>query len=184
MTSDEQLDRRQLEAATSRSLPSAVTLDAETSTLRDGFMVLGQAALAAGTDFDEAALLARVQASCLNDVASPRPRKISTAGWTLLLSGALAAAALVAMARIAGSWPDHEQVVVAPPSPELDEVDSATASFDASLPAWDDPLDDEIAAAESSLSDLSGRWTGIDGSLSNMNQSLESLSDDLSDGSL
>lgn len=182
MTSDQQLDRQQLEAATSRLLPADAVLDAETSTLRDGFIALGKAVEAA--DYDEAALLARVQAACVNDDASPQPRAISTASWTLLLSGALAASALIAMARIAVSWPDRHQVVVAPPSPERDEVDSATASFDASLPAWDDPLDDEIAAAENSLADLSGRWTGIDGSLSNMNQSLESLSDDLSDGSL
>jgi hypothetical protein len=182
MTSDQQFNRQQLEAATSRLLPADTVLDAETSTLRDGFIALGKAVEAA--DYDEAALLARVQAACESDRTPPQPRAISTASWTLLLSGALAAAALIAMARIAVIWPDRHQVVVAPPSPELDEVDSATASFDAWLPAWDDPLDDEIAAAENSLADLSDRWTGIDGSLSNMNQSLESLSDDLSDGSL
>jgi hypothetical protein len=50
--------------------------------------------------------------------------------------------------------------------------------------AWDDPLDEEIAAAESSLADLSGGLTGIDGALSDMNHTLEALSDDLSGGSL
>jgi hypothetical protein len=185
MTSQQQHDRQQLEAATSRTLPPDAALDGETSAMRDGFIALGRAAETAGADYDEAALLARVQAACADDAAPTPATRGTSPNWSLLLSGALAAAALIAVARIAVSWPETEQVVVAPSAPmqPLDEPTQNAITNDSVL-AWDDPLDDEIAAAESNLADLSGRWTGIDGSLSNMNQSLEALSDDLSDGSL
>lgn len=189
------LDRLQLEAATSRKQPSGAALGGETSALRDGFMALGRAVeAAADADFDEAALVARVQAMSAVESAPIRPVRAVGINWPVLLSGALAAAALIALVRIAANLPESDQIVIAPRAATQDSTlpheqgfadngSSDPASDSANL-AWDDPLDDEIAAAQSNLADLSGRLTGIDGSLSNMNQTLEALSDDLSGESL
>jgi hypothetical protein len=186
MTSDEQLSRQQLEVATSRLLPADCQLDAETSTLRDGFLTLGRTAEAAGADYDEAALVARVRAACASQ-PSPPARGAMPRHWSLVLGGLLAASALIAMVRIVATWPAADDaVVVKPPSPTQVQIASSgspAADHNSSL-AWDDPLDEEIAAAESTLADLSGQQTGIDGVLSDMNQTLEALSDDLSGGSL
>lgn len=187
MTSDEQLSRQQLEAATSRTLPADAPQGAETSALREGFMALGQALECAGAEFDEAALVARVRAACANE-PSPAVRNTAPRGWSLLLGGILAASALVAFVRIVAIWPAAgNAVVVAPHAPTHVEVAKGgwpEEDRQSSGLAWDDPLDEEIAAAESSLADLSGGLTGIDGALSDMNQTLEALSDDLSGGSL
>ncbi len=196
MNGDQQLDRQQLEAATSRTLPTSAALDSETSALRDGFIAVGKAVESAAADYDEAAFLARVQAACLQEDTLVAPATRTTPTWALLLSGVLAASALIAVVRIVVTWPSAAAVVVAPsvptpnsdPQPEPsraivnDQTTEPGASYSAL--AWDDPLDQEIAAAQSSLADLSGPLTGIDGHLSNMNQSLEALSDDLSGESL
>jgi hypothetical protein len=197
MNDETQLDRQQLETATSRSLPAGAPLDGETSALRDGFMSLGRALEGAAADFDEAALIARVQSACRRDSAVDVPSRNMARYWPLLLSGALAASALVAVLRIVANWPTaNDAFVGAPQSPTqtneqpqdsrpqfADDGPSAPNSSTSAL-AWDDPLDEEIAAAEVGLADLSGRLIGIDGALSNMNQTLEALSDDLSAGSL
>jgi hypothetical protein len=187
MNDETQLDREQLEAATSRSLPAGAPLESETSALRDGFIALGHAVERAAADYDEAALIARVQSACRRDAAAELPSRSAVRYWPLVLSGALAAAALFAVARIVVTWPAaNEAVVVAPQSPTTPMAGGGPVATgtDRSALAWDDPLDEEIAAAQSSLADLSGRPTGIDGALSNMNQTLEALSDDLSGGSL
>jgi len=50
--------------------------------------------------------------------------------------------------------------------------------------AWSDPLDDEIALAAATLDQLSSRHRGFDGSLLEMNERLEALSQELSIESL
>ena len=192
MTDDHELTRQQLEAVTSRTLHATGALDSETSALRDGFITLGRSVEAAAAEYDEAALIARVQASCLSDDAPVTPAPRRTPLWALVLSGVLAASALIAVVRIVSIWSDGAAVVAQPKSPtentddELlpDALVDGTSSTDDAAIAWDDPLDDEIAAAQSSLADLSGPLTGIDSELSNINQSLDALSDDLSGESL
>jgi hypothetical protein len=188
MTSDEQLHRQQLDVATSRSMPPDARLDAETSALRDGFMALGREAEAAGADYDEQALIARVRSACASQ-PTPPARAMTPRGWSLLLGGILAACALVAAVRIAAIWPAAGDAVVvvepqAPRDTQIAQGGSPQAEDESSGLAWDDPLDDEIAAAESSLANLSGGLTGIDGALSDMDQTLEALADDVSGGSL
>jgi hypothetical protein len=197
MNSSETQDRPQLEAATSRSLAPDAALDAETSSLREGFITLGRVVEAASADYDEAALIARVRSACADQTPAVEVRRRSSP-WPLVLGGALALSALIAIVRIVVTWPAaNDAVVHAPsaptrtndsprePSPTQVAGDGAEAmSADQSALAWDDSLDEEIAAAQSRLADMSGSLTGIDGTLSNINQTLEALSDDLSGGSL
>lgn len=185
MNKETELTREQLDAATSRSLPADTSLDSETSALRDGFMSLGRAVESAAADYDEAALIARVQSACRHEAAVDLPSRNITRYWPLLLSGALAASALVAVARIAVIWPAGDVVVVTQPAPNGDpSVDPAVeplapAEDPAIAGSWHDPLDEEIAAAQSSLTRLGSSAGGIDGTLSNMNQTLEAISDEL-----
>lgn len=183
MNDETQLTREQLDAATSRSLPPGAPLDSETSSLRDGFMALGRAVESAAADYDEAALIARVQSACRRESATELPARNAARLRPLLLSGALAAAALVAAARIVVTWPADTAVVVTHPAPTAaddSKVDPLTPTDDSAVAgSWHDPLDEEIAAAESSLTRLGSSSGGIDGALSNMNQTLEAMSDDL-----
>jgi hypothetical protein len=183
MNDESQHGREQLEAATSRSLRTNAALDAETSALRDGFMALGRAVEAAATDYDEAALIARVQSACRHEAAIELPNRNASRLWPLVLSGALAAAALVAAVRIAVTWPADTSVVVTQPAPAAagdSHVDPLTPTDDSAVAgSWHDPLDEEIAAAQSSLARLGASPGGIDGTLSNMNQTLEAMSDEL-----
>ena len=186
MNDETQLDREQLEVATSRSLRTNA-LDAETSALRDGFMALGRAVETAAADYDEAALIARVQSACRRDAAAELPTRNAARLWPLFLSGALAAAALVAVARIAVTWPAGAAVVVTQPAPTAAGDSNADPAIEPLIPteesaiagSWHDPLDEEIAAAQSSLTRLGASPGGIDGTLSNMNQTLEAMSDEL-----
>jgi hypothetical protein len=193
MNRDQQHEREQLEAATSRAAGVAAQ-DAETAALRGGFVALGQALETAAADYDEAALIARLQASCAGDlqVAVPQPADRSAKLWQLVLTGALAASALFAIVRITISWSAGNVVAVAPAAPSGPDiaVQQETPVVDiepdalAQSDAWDDPLDEEIVAAQDSLAELVGSPQTIDGALSNMNQTLEALADDLDGGSL
>lgn len=205
MNDDQELDQAQLEAATSRSLPAGVTLDAETSALRDGFIAWGRTVESTAADYDEALLLARLQASCADEgrpAVAAQSRRASDI-WVVIAGGVLAASALIAVVRIASSWPAGDSVVVTRQAPHETNVATAPAvprqhakqpivaddpgthalAFD-SIATWADPLDDEIAAAQTSLSGLSGDRPGIDGALSNIKGTLEALSDDLTNESL
>jgi hypothetical protein len=50
--------------------------------------------------------------------------------------------------------------------------------------AWSDPLDDEIQGAAERLREIVAQGTGVDASLSNLSDHLESMSDDLTESSL
>jgi hypothetical protein len=146
-------------------------------------MALGHAVEnAARADYDEAALIARVQSACRHEADVELPRGQASRVWPLLLSGALAAAALVAAVRIAVTWPASTDVVVTQPAPAAGDshVDPLTPTDESAVAgSWHDPLDEEIAAAQSSLTRLGASPGGIDGTLSNMNQTLEAMSDEL-----
>lgn len=194
MTSDQEHERGQLEAATSRAPEAGGELDAETAALRNGFFALGRALDTAAAEYDEAAAIARLQALCAENAsvtAAGRTRRW-TQLWEVVLGGALAASALIATVRIVASWRAADAVVVTPSAPRDNQVavlpetsgDDSAQDVWQQPDAWNDPLDEEIVAAEDSLADLSGRPPGIDGALSDMNQTLEALADDLAGESL
>ena len=175
----------QLRVATTRSLPPSTQLDSETAAARESFLSLGSAIESASGTFDESALLARLNKSCLESPVVPLKPSQSKRDWlSLLLTGALAAAALVAIVRIANEPSGTGQPVAAIKwSPALIETGGIRTPEQLVL-AWNDTLDDEIALASATLQQYSTRNRGFDGSLLDMNDRLEALSQELSNDTL
>ena len=92
MSDEHERWQRQLEQATSRPTTPAGPWDAETEQLREGWTVLGRLLEAADADFDEQALLVRVQ----------RRRRSHRSYW--LGVAALAASLLLIAAFIGEDW--------------------------------------------------------------------------------
>jgi len=104
--------------------------------------------------------------------------------WQLVLGAALAVAAMVAIARITTQLPSENAVISVPESArDLAQAKSGVSRV-AALSFWNDSLDDEIALAAVNLEQLAGRSRGFDGSLWQMNERLEALSQELSAESL
>src|SRR5689334_7840926 len=98
MNDDLKLADDQLRLATSRSLPADSALDANTSAARDSFLALGSAVESAARNFDQAALLSQLTTS--REQTSSRSLS-SQYAWPLIVTGALAAGMLLAVARLA-----------------------------------------------------------------------------------
>jgi hypothetical protein len=181
----------QLRLATARALPPEAALDAETASARETFLSLGSALETAGGAIDEAALVARLLASCKRDEAAALCRVERLArrvGWLVLAGGALAASILAIAVNMRGLVPEENQVVVQQPptsvgAPAADRVSDSLASAEdepfepAAAPSegWTDPLDDAIAAASATLGELATSQRGVDRSLVDMNDRLEAL---------
>jgi|SRR5262245_6688549 len=174
MPNDLQLTDNQLRLATSRSLPPGAQLDAASSAARDSFLTLGSALESAATNFDEAALRAQLTNS-REQICS---RSISVHnGWPLVLCGALAASALVAIVRVA--------TVLTPADPQIAVTEPKHfGPIQAWSPAFSDSLDDELAFAAAALRQYGSRERGFDGTLYDINVQLEALSEELSRESL
>lgn len=199
MNEELELSRDQLEAATTRASASTA-LDAEAAALGESFRAFGQTAERTAGEFDEAALIEQLQSTLLErsslQVIACKSRGARSL-WPLLLSGAIAASALIAAVRIAATWPTQPPQVVVSPSHQETEgpralapaIVKGSAPAEASVPeqaylTWHDELDDEIIAAQSVLAGVAGKTTPLDGSLSSMDEQLEAMASDLSEGSL
>src|SRR5262249_17908808 len=149
MNDELKITDEQLRPATSRTLPSDVSLDSETAATRDGFLSLGAAIESAAGNFDEATLLARLQESCVaTPVVTPQRRGLPRDWITLVLTSALAAAGLIAIARIAmDAQPTGPQVAQAENSAPMMAFVPPETMWNQSMFVWNDPLDDEIALA-------------------------------------
>lgn len=180
MNDESQLTDEQLCLATSRALPANTRLDSDAAAARESFLSLGAVAESAGSDFDETALLACLTKSCLeSSVVALNPVKAKRDWLSPLLIGALAAAALVAIVRIANEPSGTgQQVAAIPANPAFIEPGPAITSPQLAL-AWNDALDDEIALASATIQQYSTRDRGFDGSLLDMNDRLEALSQEL-----
>jgi hypothetical protein len=175
MNDESKLTDDQLRLATSRSLLADSALDADTSAARDSFLGLGSAVESAARDFDETALINRLTTTCVSSPVKPARDWL----WPLIVTGALAAGMLLAIARIAAERKhsnDHAPVANFPtrqaPAETIPIVPITTV-------AWNDPLDDEIALAAATIHEFSGTDRGFDGSLLDMNDQLQALSREL-----
>jgi hypothetical protein len=192
MQSDQEQNEEQLRLATVRSLPSGAALDSETAAMRDDFLALGSALDAAAGTLNESALIAQLQESCkAPDHAAVLTPPQSNTTWQAVFSIALAAAALVAIVRIAAPLavevPTGKAVVARQETPQPSAIVRAPGDVEIAAPSrssWFDPLDDEIALAQAEFQWLSTDSRGVDGSLSSMNERLEALSQELFQGSL
>jgi negative regulator of sigma E activity len=188
MNDELKISDEQLRAATQHSPPAQATLDSETQACREAFHALGSALEAAAGDFDDAQLIARVQGSCLSEPARREElilnQPSASRWWPVLLGGVLAASVLVAVVQIAMMSNSHSgnQLGSNPTRPQRPKNDMTQEML--TVVAWSDPLDDEIALAAATLDQLSSRNRGFDGSLLEMNERLEALSQELSVESL
>ena len=181
MNEELELSAEQLRVATSRTLAGDAELDPETAAMRESFLSLGVALkAAASTGFDEDALISKLRSS-VELKSSPLPAAIRGDGqphwWWVLLAGALAAAALIAIGRV--GVPEREPAVAVHQSPAGDGMAEIAAGS-----AWRDPLDEQIASAQLEVQQLANGNRGLDGSLSDMNDRLNAMSQELLGGSL
>jgi hypothetical protein len=206
MNDDRPLNEEELRLATSRVLPAGAALDSETAALREGFLAFGTALEASAGPFDEEALVARLRQSPgdVGRVAEDTPIEMDSIPdssnsihgpsipqkqnhervWQIVIGAALAATALIAIVRITKQSPTIS-AVVSLPQPKHDSSQAVErASLATSLAFWNDSLDDEIALAAVNLEQLAERNRGFDGSLLQMNERLEALSQELSAESL
>jgi hypothetical protein len=183
MNDDLKLTDDQLRLATSRSLPPDAALDAQTAAARDSFIALGASLESAAGQLDEAALVAQLTTSSLasqgTEVAVVSRKPAQRDWWAILLSSALAAAALVAMARIASESRQRDQLIAGASVADETLPAQNDVPIIALTAGWTDPLDDEIALAAATIDQLVSRRADFDGSLREMNQQLEALSHEL-----
>jgi len=186
MNDELNLTAQQLRLATSRSLPSDVSLDSATTAVRDGFLSLGAAVESAAGNFDDAALLAQLQKSCVaTPVVMPQRRELPRDWMSLLLTSALAAAGLIAIVRIAtDSQTPGSRIAQIENSAPMKAVAPPETIWNHSLFAWNDPLDDEIALASATIEQFTSRSRGFDDSLLDMNDQLKALSQELTNETL
>ncbi len=182
MNDQEPHDRKVLEAVTSRSLAPDEPLAPGPEELRGFWLAMGQDLDEENADFREADLLARLQLRPEFRVALPeRPASApSRRGrvWPALLSSALALSLLVLVMRSAW-FSDPASVAVQPGS----NSESAETWSDDEL-TWNDALDDELDVASERVSAVVVQSNGVDDSLANLADHMESLSDELSSSSL
>jgi hypothetical protein len=175
MTDDE------LRLITSRRLPQDAALSDELAAIQDAFRSLGESLACATPPLDEQALLGRLTELAAPDVPQiaarmqARPRHSWRPAW-LVVAGALAAAALVAIVRV-------PQAPLAPPvaATSSHHAPRDEAPIKSSPPSynWHDPIDEEIAIAAATMTRLSGKPRGLDASLVDMNESLSALAQEL-----
>lgn len=175
MNDELELTEDQLRRATSRAPIADAALDAETAAMRDSFLSLGSAIEAAAADFDEGALIAKLHSSMAVESTSVVPRATRSDSrpkwWLVLLAGALAASVLIAIGRIGVVEPEPMVVLTVPSG-------NGAAEF-AAASTWHDPLDEQIASAQTEVQQLAVGSHGLDGSLSEMNDKLEAMSREL-----
>ena len=186
MNDEFKLSDEQVRLATSRNLSPDAPVDHETTPAREGFLSLGAAVEAAAGNFDESALLARLQKSRVAAPVVGRQRRESQGDWmSLILAGALAAAGLIAIVRIAG---ESETTGLPQVAQKVDRaapvIQRVEATPSRSMFAWNDPLDDELALASAAIEQFTSRGRGFDESLLDMNDQLKALSQELTNETL
>lgn len=195
------LSDNELRLATSRSLPADAKLSAGANAARAAFLSLGAGLAEAGGSFDDTALISQLRRTCQGagdadspSVAASRP----TFWWAAVLGGALAASVLILLARFGGTLPSGSAIVAQPQAAASGAANKRKAAVPAALaqggrgesaPAawgdgWTDPLDDQIAHVSARIGGMSHKSRGVDGSLWEVGDRLETLSQELLSESL
>lgn len=192
---------KQLEQATS-SLP-VQNLDAETAALREGWRALSASLDKYNGQFDEAALLSKLQREIF---VPPQASETNgkSGGWIVvaaLLGGALAASLLL-MVALAGGWfgqqpiakptqtvpPQQNRLAASPnlrPAPAVESPSRhGINEHDGSTSTWDDPLDSQISVAALKMQTMQQPASRLDATISTLNYQLKQMAQDLDQGAL
>jgi hypothetical protein len=177
--------RRRLEQATAPEGRAEGPLDAETASLREGWLALGELLSAAEPPAEEPLTLRE----------PPRPRRrIARTAAVLAALGA----SLVIGATLAARWVADDPVVRRVPLPqdaasrstEREEAQGEpvaepveTASLD-DRAAWDDPLDRRIALAAQRIVGVQQDWDRVDGAFGPLYSGLEEMAEELDESAL
>ena len=169
--------RHQLERATAPEGRAEGPLDAETASLREGWLALGELLKAAEPP-------AEVPLE-LREPRGPRRRGARTAAAIAALAASLAIAA-----SLAARWFPGDRVVRGPAFSEeaiSEKMETAqprvepapeTASLEDRL-AWDDPLDQRIALAAQRIVGVQQDWDRVDGAFDPLYSGLEEMAEEL-----
>ncbi len=176
--------RRRLEQATASEGRAEGPLDAETASLREGWLALGEL-LGAVEPPPEKPLRLR---------EPPRPRRVARTAAVLAALGA----SLVIGATLAARWVADDRVVRRVLLPQ----DAASRSMEREEPqvepvaepvetasledheAWDDPLDQQIALAAQRIVGVQQDWDRVDGAFGPLYTALEEMAEELDESAL
>lgn len=190
---------RQLERATSPECPAAGSLDAETASLREGWLALGE-------------LLRAVEPPDGEPIHLPEPAlPIRRTGRKAAGIAALAASLLVGL-TLAGKWIRADrpsgmatrshaalsEIARAETEPATSDAKPATSDAEPSHPdaepfetasladwgEWDDPLDQQIASVAQEVVRIQQDWDQMDGAFGLLYVGMEEMAEELEQSSL
>jgi hypothetical protein len=196
----------QLETATAADLPPGVPLDAETESLRESWLELGQLLEAAAEPVDAGAVIRRCRDLQPLTLPARRSAARTRIAAALLAAGAVVAASLLAVCFLPSMWApvesiaDDEAPAVIPPAEELVRREPASASRHANeqhdpsnnvenadssaTPAWNDAFDAQLARADEQLETLAHTWRSDETRYYTFEQQVRELEAELSGTSL
>ncbi len=179
---NDELDRlkRQLERATASECPTAGSLDAETASLREGWLALGE-------------LLEAVEPPVAEPVKLPEPAQPGRRTGRKAVGIAALAVSLLVGLTLAGKWIRANRPG-GPPTrshtslPEIVRADAEqfnanaepleTASL-ADWGEWDDPLDQQIASVAQEVVRIQQDWDQVDGAFGLLYVGMEEMAEEL-----
>lgn len=160
--------QRQLEQATAADCPPEVPLDAETASMREGWLALGQLLEAAQPAPDEPPKL------------RPIPRRTARTRWRLAGIAGLAASLVIGVTL---GW----SLIVLRHSGSPSPPRGGVASQDMKQPDelnWDDSLDQQIAQAGRQLISIQQDWYHLDDAFGPVHDGMEQMEKDIDDSTL
>lgn len=174
-----ELERR-LERATAAECPSEPILDAETASLREGWLALGQLLEAVRPQLE--------QPLQLPEPARPKP----LVRWRLAGVAAVAASILVGLTLV---W---KSIGTSRPSTPSSVSEASAVEAEQPLPArrttqlasvadelaWDDSLDQQIASAAQAVVRIQQDWYHLDYAFGPVYHGLEQMEEDFDQGAL
>lgn len=177
-------EQRQLELATTGSLPAGTALEAETGELREGWLALTQPLAERNAGRESVSFAAQMARELTAAPAVMRRQRASRPVAAIIASaGAVAAAALVALTVWLMSAPNTQLEIAAGNAVRVPAANEAAGAIFA-VADWNDPLDAQITRVEEQVAELAIAAPRLDTSLSALDRRMSELAEDLDAGSL
>ena len=173
------LERATSPHAAPHSAPHAADdacLDAESAELRDAWLTLGALLPSTSETVSEADVWARIAASDKHDLRTHNlrtPARLAGASNRRGRWWAVAAAVLVALGSAAILWQRDKRPEIARP-----HTPNSSPGVDPTIwsaPAWNDPLEEDIAAAQRGIAQLQSGWQTSASAAENLGQQIDEL---------